>query len=399
MTLSADVVVVGAGLSGLVCALILEDWGVEVLVLEKEDRVGGRVATDTVDGFVFDRGFQVLQTGYPQALKWLDYDALDLRCFPAGSSIFMDGDWVDFADPLRKPSQIVRTLLSPVGTLADKLRVGWLRSELFLRTRLGLSEIAVDSETTTLEFLKSRGFSDSIIESFFQPFFSGVFLEADLKTRARKFLQLFALFSTSLVAVPARGMAAIPEQLASRLKVQPRTKTQVEKIEGNVLHTSSGPVESRCIVLAGFMPESLVGASPKRFHSCQTFYFAGPRFTELGQGLRLVPGSGPICNIAPLGEVAPYSPVDQTLISVTSLSENVGVEEVSAQLQSLLPWNWNHLRSYNVSQALPQERSCLHRSAQIAPGLFCCGDHRFSGSIQGAMASGEQAAREILKTL
>ena len=59
-----EVVVVGAGLAGLACASALHRAGRAVRVLEASEGVGGRVRTDRVDGFLLDRGFQVLNTGY-----------------------------------------------------------------------------------------------------------------------------------------------------------------------------------------------------------------------------------------------------------------------------------------------------------------------------------------------
>jgi choline dehydrogenase-like flavoprotein len=76
-TFMARVIVVGAGLAGLVAAKRLAAADLDVLVLERRNEVGGRVRTLTRDGFTLDRGFQVLFTAYPAARRELDYDALD----------------------------------------------------------------------------------------------------------------------------------------------------------------------------------------------------------------------------------------------------------------------------------------------------------------------------------
>ena len=393
---SVQAVVVGAGLSGLVCALCLEQYGIEVLVLEKEEQIGGQLATDFVDGYTLDHGFQVLQTGYPAAMRWLDYDSLDLRTFPAGSQVFRQGVWHEFADPIRYPNKLFQTLLSPIGTLGDKVRVGWLRAELFLRSALGLSGIQVAPNLSTVEFLRDRGFSEAIIDDFFRPFFSGVFLEPELLTRAEKFLQLFGYFSSSLAAVPAGGMNSIPRQLAGQLKIAPQTSTTVQKVEGHTIHTSAGPISTQHVVLAGHAPESLLASPAVDFHSCRTLYYSAPRQDSLGTALRLIAEPGPICNIAPLGEVAPYSPKDRTLIAVTTLCGHSTVDEVTKQLHRLLPNDWTYLRSYHIPQALPQEARSLRGDLRISDHVVSCGAHRYSGSIQGAMASGELAAMTLL---
>ncbi|MSY97025.1 MAG: FAD-dependent oxidoreductase, partial [Actinobacteria bacterium] len=69
--MSKSVVVVGAGLAGLTCAIYLQRSGIEVTVLEASDRVGGRVKTDSVNGYLFDHGFQVINPNYSE-IKRLD---------------------------------------------------------------------------------------------------------------------------------------------------------------------------------------------------------------------------------------------------------------------------------------------------------------------------------------
>lgn len=64
-----EVIVVGAGLSGLAAARKLGDAGVPVRILEASDGVGGRVRSDVLDGFILDRGFQVFIEGYPEQKK------------------------------------------------------------------------------------------------------------------------------------------------------------------------------------------------------------------------------------------------------------------------------------------------------------------------------------------
>ncbi|MGA1525128.1 MAG: FAD-dependent oxidoreductase, partial [Planctomycetota bacterium] len=97
------VLVVGAGLAGLTCARALSAAGVPVRVLDAADAVGGRVRTDVVEGFRLDRGFQVLQTAYPEARRALDYGALELRPFEPGALVRVAGRFVRVVDPWRRP--------------------------------------------------------------------------------------------------------------------------------------------------------------------------------------------------------------------------------------------------------------------------------------------------------
>ena len=121
------VAIVGAGLAGLACARTLARAGRACRVLEASNGVGGRVRTDTVDGFRLDRGFQVLLTAYPECRAVFDYGALDLRAFLPGADVRAGGRTSRIVDPWRDPKAALATALAPVGTLADKARIARLR--------------------------------------------------------------------------------------------------------------------------------------------------------------------------------------------------------------------------------------------------------------------------------
>ncbi|MBE3032537.1 MAG: FAD-dependent oxidoreductase, partial [Actinobacteria bacterium] len=168
----SDVIVVGAGLAGLCCARELASQGVDVLVLERSDAAGGRLRTDEVDGFLLDRGFQVLLTAYPEARRALDYERLGLRPFYAGALVRHRGGFARVADPLRHPLDAARNLRSGPGSLVDKLRVARLRRRL---SRASLNEVLEAPQVTTAEALRLEGFSREIVDGFFRPFFGGIF--------------------------------------------------------------------------------------------------------------------------------------------------------------------------------------------------------------------------------
>ena len=180
MAVDCDAIVIGAGLAGLSCARRLAAGGLDVRVLEASDGVGGRVRTDDLNGFQLDRGFQVLLTAYPEAQEVLDYATLDLRAFYAGSLIRCSGAFHRLADPWRQPWDALRGLFAPVGGLRDKLRVGQLRRRVLSQDWQRL--FAAD-DVSSNDFLRDFGFSDAIIQRFFRPFFSGVFLESELQTQ------------------------------------------------------------------------------------------------------------------------------------------------------------------------------------------------------------------------
>ncbi|MDA3023350.1 MAG: FAD-dependent oxidoreductase, partial [Actinomycetota bacterium] len=213
-----DVVVIGAGIAGLAAAVALTDAGLRVCVIEREDAPGGRVRSDTVEGFTIDRGFQVYLTAYPHAGQLLDLDALHLRRFEPGAMIWTGTGFTvlrdPLRDPLRRPRALRESVRSSAGSLLDKARVLALRASV---TRPTLEALLQRRETTTAEALHRRGFSEAFQRQFLRPYLRGIFLERELRTSSRMFEFVFRMFGRGDGAVPGAGMGAIPAQLASRL--------------------------------------------------------------------------------------------------------------------------------------------------------------------------------------
>jgi phytoene dehydrogenase-like protein len=171
--------IIGAGVSGLIAARVLEDNGYSPAIIEATDRVGGRVKTDIINGYQLDHGFQVLLTAYPAAQKYLDFEALDLQHFLPGASIFKNSKQKIIGDPIKDISLLFSTLFSGIGNFSDKLKILKLNSSLKEKS---ISTIFSDKEQSTFSYLTAFGFSDEMITNFFRPFFSGIFLETELKT-------------------------------------------------------------------------------------------------------------------------------------------------------------------------------------------------------------------------
>lgn len=189
-----EVIIIGAGIAGLSCANYLLHFGITPLVLEAAEAVGGRVRTDKVDGYLLDRGFQILLTAYPEAQRLLNYNTLALKSFRSGALIRKDNAFSVISDPFKEPAQVFKTLFSSVGTLVDKLKVLQLSNNVSKEpTEAFFHERATD----TLTYLRNYGWSDEMIADFFKPFFGGVFLENELETSSN----FFGLFSSNFTLV------------------------------------------------------------------------------------------------------------------------------------------------------------------------------------------------------
>ena len=416
-----DVIVIGGGLAGLACALRLQQQGIEALVLEGADRVGGRVRTDRVEGFALDRGFQVYLTAYPEGRRVLDLEALGLRPFYPGALVRRRGRFHKVADPWRRPLDALVSLASPVGTLGDKLRVRALRA----RARNGAVEERLSApQTTTLAALRRDGFGDGMIDAFFRPFLGGVFLERELETSSRMLEFVFRMFSAGDAALPAGGMQAIPEQLALRLPSEAvRTDTVVLAVDRDGVTLAGGKrLPAQAIVIATEGPEaarlaagaleSAPGAAPPAVRSTTCLYFAAARppvaepiLVLSGDG----PADGPVNNLCVPSLAQPgYAPSGAALVSVTVLGlPALGDAALrAAVLDQLTGWfgvqvrGWQHLATYRIPFALPAATPAdldpPSRPVRLREGLYVAGDHRENPSIHGALVSGRRAAEALI---
>lgn len=409
------VIVVGAGLAGLSCAVELERAGAQPLVLEASDGVGGRVHTDEVDGFLLDRGFQVLLTAYPEARRLLDYRVLALERFYPGAVVRSDGRFARLADPWRRPLAAVGGVLSGLVPVADALRIARLRARL---RRGAAGDRGACPERSTRERLRAEGFSETIVERFFGPFFGGVFLDPDLTTSERQLELVFRMFSAGDIAVPAAGMGEIPRQLAARLPGgSVHLGERVVEVDGpGVRMADGGRAQADAVVVAtdGTAARELVDLPGEtRWRGVTCLYFAAERPPIGGPVLVLDgEGRGPVNNLCVMSEVSRrYAPPGQALVSVTVLGVGGDPDDVLEQRvrEQLAGWfgrsvaKWRHLRTYRVERALPDQSPPTPDPRLLPPRLgdrlYLCGDHRADGSVNGAMASGRAAAAAVLEDL
>ena len=405
------VVIVGAGLAGLACAIRLNGQGQQVLLLESSDRVGGRLRTEKVQGFLLDRGFQVFLNAYPEARKLLDIESLDLRAFRPGALVFKGGKLHRLMDVFRCPGHALSTAFQPIGTLKDKLLVGKMR----LQSLWPRSSPQTEDGLTTEEYLRNYGFSPGMIDEFFRAFYGGIFLERELRTSSQMFRFTFRMFSLGKATLPARGMEAIPRQLANRLPQDAiRLNCPVTAVKpGKVTLASGEDLRAKHVVIAtdAEITSRLApspGERPKKWRSVVGLYFSAPR-SPLGEPIIALNGEGTglVNNVCAVSDVAPgYAPRGRALISVSVLGlpdHEKLEEEVRNELRN---WfgsqvdRWEHIRSDRIQRALPEQPPgrgpCNSPGYRERGGIIVCGDHCTSASIEGALISGLRAADSLV---
>ena len=414
MSPSPEVLIIGAGLAGLCCARRLAEAGVSFQIIEASDGVGGRVRTDEVDGFLLDRGFQVLLTAYPEAKKALDYTRLNLKAFSPGAFSWFAGRMNQLVDPWRTPEMWRVALRSDFGTLADKFRIARLRARL---QRNSIEQLFRRPDRSTKDDLVAEGFSSEMIHRFFRPFIGGILLDGELKSSSRMFEFVFKMLSEGDTAIPARGMGAIPAQLAANLPSDTiRLNCKAESLHANEITLQGGEtLQARAIVIAADGPAAahLVGEAEPASRSVTCFYYAADE-SPVPHPLLVLngDGAGPVNNFAVMTQVAPsYAPAGKHLISISVL----GIQQLTdvqlggfiiAQMKNWfgpVARSWRFLKSYRIPHAQPQQVPGAleppQRPVRIRPGIYVSGDHCDNASINGAMLSGRRSAEAVLADL
>ena len=410
LKVSDDVVIVGAGMAGLACARSLTAAGLSVRLLEASDGVGGRVRSDTVDGFRLDRGFQILLTAYPELSRWFDMNALQLRRFQAGATIWTGSTFTTIGDPLRSPKDLPSTLRSPVGSIADKLRL--LRLIASVR-RGSVPEILRRPDMSTRAKIEKLGFSERFINQFLQPLFSGIQLDPELEVSSRRFEVIFRMLAIGESAVPAMGMGSLSDILAAGL---PRGVVEcnrtVAEIDGTTVRLVDGErISARSVVVATQGPSAahLLKMPDPGSRPVAAIWFDAT-LDPLRNKKILLDGaqSGPMKNLAILSDVAPeYAPVGRSLCVAAIPGAAALMPDLESSVRTQLEqWHpgstkWETLRVDVIPHGQPLQLPPLdpRRTVRVGDGRYVCGDHRDTASLQGALFSGRRAAAAVLADL
>lgn len=398
-----ETVIVGAGLSGLACASRLEKHKKEYLIVEKSNRVGGRVGSIYENDYIFDVGFQVYNTAYIEASLFLDLKSIDLQLFKPGSVIHDGTKFHLLSDPIRDPKNLLSSLFSSLSSFSDKLKV--------LLLIYDLSNYRIESDTsvdvTTLEYLKQRKFSEKFIELFFRPFFSGIFLEKDLKTSSRFFKYVFSNFSKGMACLPKNGMQKIPDSISSNINKDnilfdhALIKVNDSKI---LSFSNNSDIIADNIVFTGGS-EELIRKKSAQYNSVSNLYFTTDIDIKNGKFIHLFPKDDLINNIAILNKVSPSYSASNNLLSISVLGDystlDIPINSIKKRLSNYFGGsesNYEIVKRFDIKRAtiIQNKDFFKQRNPFLEEGIIVAGQNTVNGSIEGAVCSGLNASNYII---
>lgn len=381
------ILIVGGGIAGLQAANILHQNNADFILFEKQASLGGRVSSFKKDGFILDRGFQVLQTSYPEVQRSLDLSKLQLHFFESGAKIKDQA----FFNPLRRPFDLFST---DIITIKDAYSL----AKIWFKLQSDLPAIDGNKQTTQ-ELIESYSFSDRFKNEFLIPFFQGVFLQEKLTQPASLFFYYLQQFLYGNASIPSGGMQAIPDQMASHLPAEKvKLNQEIIAISAKSITLKSGEIiEGDAVILAVDLPiaaKILDLQTPETFAS-KTVYFSAKKTEKEPALLRLV-GEHHLLHFTCLTDVNPeLAPKGKALYSATSL-EGSSEKEVKEALEKQLPGiKLTLIQSFDIPHSL-QKVDTYEAVKKAAKGIILAGDYLEFPSLQGALLSGRKAAEEIL---
>ncbi|MGW3099731.1 NAD(P)/FAD-dependent oxidoreductase [Streptomyces sp. NPDC001102] len=423
----ADVVIVGAGVAGLSAAHRLTSAGVTTAVLEAAPCAGGRMSTEKVDGFRLDRIGQLLSTAYPELRLTPGLDALVLRPFAPGVLLHSDGRHhragaVASAGGARGALHAVRALASaprataaprasaPLGTAVDQARLGAALTRL---AAMPVERLLARPERPAREALAARGVPARTVDGFLRPLLAALLCDPELTTSSRCADLALRSFAGGRLCVPEGGAEMLPELLRRALPPGTvHTGVRVTSVSTNAVSTAEhGEIRCRAVLLATdarAAAELLPGLRVPDFHRLTVVHHSADEAPATGASLLLdADRGGPVAHTAVVSAVDPSrAPAGRALISSTVLGPppadlDTAVRMHLSRLYGTSTRRWETLAVHHTAEAVPAMRPPhdLRRPVRLLAGLYVCGDHRDTSTVQGALHSAHRATTAILRDL
>ncbi|WP_225831015.1 NAD(P)/FAD-dependent oxidoreductase [Streptomyces sp. NK08204] len=427
-----DVVIVGAGVAGLSAAHRLTSAGVTTAVLEAASCPGGRMSTEKVDGFRLDRLGQLLSMSYPELRRTPGLGRLVLRRFAPGVLLHHDGHRQRAGAPAgggsaRGALHVVRALASaPRGTTAPAGRAGAPLGGAVDQARLGaalgriagtpVERLLARPELPAAQALAARGVPARTVDGFLRPLLAALLCDRELTTSSRCADLALRAFAGGRLSVPEGGAEALPELLARALPPGTvHTGVRVTSVSTTSVTTAEhGEIRCRAVLLATdarAAAELLPGLRVPDFHSVTVVHHTTDEPAaafSTGTSLLLdAERGGPVAHTAVLSNVDPSrAPAGRVLISSTVLGPppdeiDTAVRMHLSRLYGMSTRRWETLAVHHTPEAVPAMRPPhdLRRPVRLLAGLYVCGDHRDTSTLQGALHSAHRAVSAILTDL
>jgi hypothetical protein len=385
------ILVIGAGLAGLSAAITLQEAGAEVRILEASDRPGGRVTSDHIDGYILDRGFQLINANYPEIKRLRVMGEVDFITAPRDVMVSLDDRKVVLGDPRNNPLSVLNL---STGSLLEKISI------------LRYFSKAPSHNKSVEEELLAAG-TGNLYHRVLRPFLEGVFLTSPALVSATTGREIIKSFISGKSGIPRMGVSKFSEALASRVDLIDYS-TSVESLDGLTVHTQAQEIRAEAVIVATDLTTAAqlldLREVPKTLGS--TTWYHSVEAAPIDTANLIIDGldRGPVINSVAISKVSRnYAPSGRELISTTTL---LSVSESEVRRHLSLLWgasttNWELIAKYEISSSLPlfglhQE---IATSSKISDGLYIAGDYRTAPSQNGALLSGRLAAQELLSNL
>ena len=381
------VIVVGAGLSGLSAAITLENEGISVTVLESSDRPGGRVTSDLIDGFICDRGFQLINANYPEIKRIGIIKEIDFVSATSVIEVARNEDRIRIGDPR---SAFFSVFKSETGSIIEKLRL--------------VKYLLISKPAASVgEELKNSGLGKTY-ERVLRPFLTGVFLADPLLVNSEYGRTAIKHFVSGNSGLPIGGVKSFSEALASRVS-DIRYGVQVNSIKKNSISTSKGKFEADAIIVATdatTAAQLLDLTEVPQLVGCTTWYHSTKESPSQSKSLVIdSQNRGPVVNTMVISNMMPdYAPAGKNLISSTSIlpATESEIRRHLAILYGVDTRNWKLVAKYEIPSALPLAglEKTLASGAHVKDSIYLAGDYKSAPSQNGALLSGRLAALSVL---
>lgn len=421
-----DLAVVGGGLAGLAAARRAQELGLSVEVFEASDGIGGRVRSDEIEGYICDRGFQLINPAYPALARY--YKAENFHRLERSIDVVMGARSYRLGDPRQGLATMPGNLSSATGTIGEKLRfLNYLR-RLNRRSERDGEGGALDP---SFEDEMHREGIGSFYSKVIAPFASGVFLNLPSKVSARIAQDLIRYFLIGSPGLPHGGVGTVAGAISTGVAVN--LHSPVDEIGEDFIRIGRRRVKVRSVIVATdpYSAKTLINPDEKRNQSLSyslaskmsgsTTWYHSADDQDFPAILRIDgSGGGPVTNTIAISRLAPeYAPEGKTLISTTVMSA-YGLEIAEARVRRHLAqlWHrdtsrWRLIAKYSIPKSLPlmtpgyeceevidftptAKRSKNSKSPMLR---YLAGDFLALPAQQGAVQSGIRAAELLASRL